>query len=92
MLKWVNIATRRSAWLSTNRVTTAATAYAKKSTTTIATATATKTATTTPITSHTLTSKSTSINFAMLLLTTLCIIAALVQATNGFKPIDMNNS
>uniref|UniRef100_W8AY49 Serine proteinase stubble n=1 Tax=Ceratitis capitata TaxID=7213 RepID=W8AY49_CERCA len=72
-------------WLEVKRKTA-------NTTTTIATATATKTATTTPITSHTLTSKSTSINFAMLLLTTLCIIAALVQATNGFKPIDMNNS
>lgn len=85
MLKWVSIATRRSAWLST-AVTVTATC-AKKST--LAT---TKTATATITTAHMLTSKSRSINSAIWLLTTLYIIAALVQATNGFQPIETNNS
>ncbi|XP_054739259.1 serine protease filzig [Anastrepha obliqua] len=82
MLKWVSIATRRSAWLST-----AITAKSIKKSTSATTRTATTTAV-----ARTLTSKSTSINFAMWLLTTLCIIAAFVQATNGFQPIEVNNS
>ncbi|XP_011186964.1 serine protease filzig [Zeugodacus cucurbitae] len=80
MLKWVSAATRQSAWLSTTTTTpTIPMANAKKSTT-----------------KHTqqqqLTSKSTSINFGMWLLTTVYIMAAFVQVTNGFKPIDVNNS
>ncbi|XP_017470449.1 PREDICTED: uncharacterized protein LOC108362105 isoform X1 [Rhagoletis zephyria] len=86
MLNWVSIATRRSAWLSTAALKTAA--CAKKST--LAT---TKKATATITTAqHMLTSKSKSINSAIWLLATLYIIAALVQATNGFQPIDTNNS
>uniref|UniRef100_A0A0K8V718 Serine proteinase stubble n=1 Tax=Bactrocera latifrons TaxID=174628 RepID=A0A0K8V718_BACLA len=93
MLKWVSKATRRSAWLSTARTTTTTTTTtttnAKKSTA----ATTVNTTTKTPATAaHALTSKSTSINFAMWLLTTVCVVAALVQVTNGFKPIDVNNS
>nr|XP_036216008.1 serine protease filzig [Bactrocera oleae] len=85
MLKWVSTATRHSAWLSTKRTTT--TKNAKKSTA------ATVSTTKTPATAaQALTSKSISSNFAMWLLTTVCIMAALVQVTNGFKPIDVNNS
>lgn len=85
MLKWVSMATRqRRAWLTTTRTTTT---NAKNSS-----ATAAPTTKIAATAAHALTSKSTSIKFAMWLLTTLCIMAALVQVTNGFKPIDANNS